>query len=142
MSEHFGRRPELNANLLASEIAISTSAAFMEAAVAAYAIIAHADGEVAAMERRRLMLIARIEPKLKAFSHADVSEEFATHEANYLLDNELAGQLALEKLEALKPHRRDAHIIIDACREAIHADGVTHPSEIRALEKVKRALGF
>lgn len=135
-------RPVLSDRAILAEMDVYRSAAFMEALVAAYAIVAHADGEVAPKERRRLMSMARNEPLLAHFSHADIAGEFALHEANYELDNELAGVLAAEKLEAMRGHPREARTIIAAARAAILADDVLHPSEMRALHEIKQALGL
>ena len=136
------RRPALPAKFPDNEIAVSKGAPFMEAVVAAYAIIAHADGEIALAERRRLMTIARNEPRLAPFSHEDVAQEFAMHEANYRLDNEVANVMALEKITPMRARRRSARAFVHACREAIVADGIIHPAEMRALAKIKQALGL
>ena len=64
----------------------------------------------------------------------------AIHEANYELDNEVAGEIAIEKLELMREHPREARAIVEAARSAIEADGVTHPAEFRALAKVKLIL--
>mgnify|MGYP001766406910 FL=1 len=135
------RRPLLTDRAILSEMDVYRSSAFMEALVAAYAIVAHSDGEVAARERRRLLSMARNEPLLAHFSHADVVGEFAIHEANYELDNEVASVLAVEKLQALSGRPREAGTIVAAARAAATADGILHPAELRALAKVMRALG-
>ena len=135
------RRPVLSERAAIAEMDVYRSSAFMEALVAAYAIVAHADGEVAARERRRLMSMARNEPLLAHFSHEDIVEEFALHEANYTLDNEVATVLAVEKLEPLRDHPREARTVVAAARAAVSADGILHPSELSALSTVKRALG-
>jgi tellurite resistance protein len=114
----------------------------MEALVAACAIMAHADGEVASAERRRLHMIARSEPRLAAFSYDELAEEFAMHEANFRLDPELARAMAMEKIEPVRARPRDAQAIVDAGRQIIPADGVIHPAELRALVKIRRALGI
>ena len=134
------RRPSIPARLLLEEMEVIRSSQFMEAVVAAYAIVAHADGEVAPSERGRLMSLARHEPLLSAFSRNDIVEELAVHEANYELDNEVAGEIAVEKLEPMHKHPREAKAIVEAARAAIPADGVAHPAEFRALAKVKYIL--
>lgn len=134
------RRPLFSARLLLEEMEVFRSSQFMEAMVAAYAIVAHADGEVAPAERRRLMFLARHEPLLAAFSRREIAEELAIHEANFELDNEVAGEMAIEKLAPLSAHPREAQAIVEAARSAIPADGIAHPAEFRALAKVKLVL--
>lgn len=129
-------RPDLHA-----EAAESAAAPFMEAMVAAYALMAHADGEVAASERRRLFAIARETPALEPFAHDDIAGAAAEHEANYRLDPEVAQELAWEKLAPLAGRHRAAALVIAACREIIPADGVGHPSEYRMLAEMRARLG-
>jgi tellurite resistance protein len=95
-------RPDVPASLVQQEQLIFQSSAFMEAVVAAYALVAHADGDVSPTERRRLMMIARTEPRLELFSREEIAEEFAVHEANYELDVEVATEIAYEKVELMK----------------------------------------
>ena len=114
----------------------------MEALVAAYALMAHADGEVAGAERRRLFSIVRETPALSAFSREQIAEEAAVHEANYRLDPEMAQQIAREKLQPIADQRRAARLVIAACRDIIQADGIAHPGEYRALAEIKLLLGF
>jgi tellurite resistance protein TerB len=136
------RRATLPGKVVIQEELGFESAEFMEALVAAYSLIAHADGEVSPTERRRLMLIARTEPRLSFFSHEEVSEELAMHEANYLLDVEVATEIALEKLDPLNGQPAQAKAVVDACRLAIVADGTLHPSEIRVLTIIRQRLGL
>lgn len=139
---NLNKRPELPEKFVAIEISISQGSAFMEAFVAACALIAHADGELARPERRRLFTAARNEPRLAPFSHEDIAEEFAGHVANYAFDPELANEFAIEKIAPLRGRTREAHAIVDSCRQVLVADGVAHPAEYRALDKIKRTLGI
>ena len=136
------RRATLPGKFVIQEELGFESAEFMEALVAAYSLVAHADGEVSPAERRRLMLIARTEPRLSFFSHEEVSEELAMHEANYLLDVEVATEIALEKLDPLNGQPVQAKAVVDACRLAIVADGTLHPSEMRVLTIIRERLGL
>jgi tellurite resistance protein len=115
---------------------------FIEALVAACAIIAHADGEVAASERRSFVAITRSEPSLRALSADRLLQEFEAHERNFRRDPELAREIAVGKLKPIRKRRRAAHAIVEACRLVIPADGVAHPAEFRALAKIKRLLGI
>lgn len=114
----------------------------MQAVVAAYALMAHADGEAAASERRRLFAVLRENPAMSVFSRGDVAEEVAAHEANFRFDPELAQQIAREKLVPIIGQERAVRFVIAACRELIPADGVAHPAEYRALAAIKTLLGF
>jgi tellurite resistance protein len=126
---------------MASDALASDNAVFLEAVVAAYALMAHADGEIASAERRRLFAMVRDTPAFEVLSRQDVAEEAAVQEANFRLDSEVAQQIAWEKLNPVVGQRRAARVIVGACRELIPADGVAHPAEYRMLSKIKARLG-
>lgn len=121
--------------------ALARTKATMDATVAAYALMAHADGEAAAAERRRLFAVLRENPAMSIFSRDDIAEEVAAHEANFRLDPELAQQMAREKLVPIIGQASAVRFVIAACRELIPADGVAHPAEYRALAEIKTVLG-
>lgn len=127
---------------LRQDAAAMENAMFMEAVVAAYALMAHADGEVASAERRRLFAMIRDTAAFEIFSRDDVADEAAVHEANYALDPELAQQIAWEKIDLIAGQRRATHVVIGACRELIAADGIGHPAEYRMLAEIKSRLGI
>ena len=65
MSDAFVRPPTTpSRSSLVTEAALARSADFMEALVAARAMMAHADGEMATAERRRIMALVRENPLL------------------------------------------------------------------------------
>lgn len=114
----------------------------MEAMVAACALIAHADGEVAGTERRRIFKILHDNPRMSVFSRQEIGEAIAAHEASFRYDPELAQQIAREKLSPIAGDRRASAKVVAACREIIPADGVAHPAEYRALAAIKATLAF
>ena len=122
--------------------ALSGTTDLMEALVAACALVAHADGELAATERRRIFSILRDNPAMSVFSREDVAEEIAAHEANFSYDPELAQQIARERLIPFAGNRRAAARVLAACRELITADGIAHPAEYRTLRELRDLLGY
>ena len=137
----FGRRTVRSA-FVAAEIEHASNTEFMEAIVAACAIISFADGEVASAERRRFLAMTRSEPRLAIFSFEELAEEFAAHVATINIDPEMGYEIAYEKLAPFRNRRREATVIFETCRELIPADGVIHPAERRAFAKVCEALGL
>ena len=125
----------------ATEAAVAQTADLMEAMVAAYALMAHADGEVAPAERRRIFAILREDLAMSVFSRDDIAGEIATHEANFRLDPEVAQLIAREKLGQVLGQPRAVRLVVRACRQLIPADGVAHPSEYRTLAEIKTLLG-
>jgi tellurite resistance protein TerB len=135
-------RPQIAEALLRHEIEHALNVEFMEALVAACAIVSWADGEVSQAERRRVMTIARSHPRLSAFSHSELGEEFASHTATFRIDPEVAREMAREKLQPFGDGGQDAALILEAARQVIPADGVAHPAEYRALGKLRHRLGL
>lgn len=138
----FGRRPHPNPALVATDIERAGNTEFMEALVAACAIISCSDGEVASAERRRFLTLARSEPRLAAFSFEELAEEFASHTATIEMDPEMGSELAYEKLAPFRTKRREAYVIVETCRHMIPADGVVHPAEQMALARLRESLGL
>lgn len=135
------RQTHVAARSLSEEAAFARSTHLMEAMVAAYALMAHADGEAAASERRRMLAILRENRALSVFSREELVSEMAEHEANYRYDPEVAQEIAREKLALVSGEPRSIRIVVEACRELIPADGVAHPGEYRTLATIKALLG-
>lgn len=125
-----------------TEAARSQITGLMKAIVAACALMAHADGEVAGAERRRVLAILRENPAMSVFSPDEIAEEMAAHEANFRFDPELAQQLARETLQPLAGNQRAGNRIVAACRALIPADGIAHPAEYRMLVAIKSLIAF
>lgn len=136
------RRSSATPTRIAVEAAAARSVDFMEAIIAAGALMAYADGEMAAAERRRLLQMVRETPMLASFSHREIARELAEHEANFHYDPEVAQLMAREKLVPLAGNARLALLVVDAGRRLIAADGVAHPAEYRALAEITDALGL
>jgi len=113
----------------------------IEAIAAAYALIVHSDGEVAAIERQQLFSILRNHPVLSRLSRPDIADATAVHEANFRLDPEVAQEIAREKLIVVAGESAARNLLLAVCRELIAADGVLHPSERRQFGEIKKLLG-
>lgn len=116
--------------------------ALLSAFVAGYALMAHADGELASSERRRFLALVRQNPAFDIFSQDDVVEQVSAQEAAYREDPDQAKHDAWDKLEAVAGQRRTAHTLAAACRALIAADSVAHPAEYRMLSAIKSRLGI
>ncbi len=142
MSRNLFSRRKPSSTVSQHEFNEAAHAQFMEAFAAACAIAACADGDIAPVERRQFMAIARGEQRLAPFSYEELSEEFACHAATFRMDVDTAAELAYEKLDPMRARPRDAMAIVEACRKIVQADGVTFPDELKALDQIRRALGL
>ena len=123
------------------EVATVRSADLLDATVAACALMAHADGEVAVAERRRILATLRDNRAMASFSREDIVERVAQHEANFRFDPELAQQIAREALAGIVGQGPAVRAVVAACREILTADGIAHPSEYRVLAEIRTLLG-
>ena len=112
----------------------------MEAMVAACAAIAFADGDLDIRERRRMFTLIQTHPSLERFSHADVAVEFERNKSAFEEDPETGRREAFIAIRSLKATAAEAHFILDACRQVLEADGVTHPEEFATLAEIRAAL--
>jgi tellurite resistance protein len=138
---HGGRTQAQAMRSMEREAALSGRYDLMEAMIAACALIAHADGHVDAMERRRVMQLMRALPAFAAFSSEQVADEFTRHEAAFEYEPVLAREKALTAIEALTPHVSEVRMLLAACQHVLEADGICHPSEYQALRDIGKALG-
>ncbi len=136
-----GRRGRADMERMKKEAATAGKEDLMEAMIAACALIAHADGHVDPVERRRVMQLMRALPAFAAFSPEVVSDEFARHESAFEYEPMLAREKALIAIETLTPHVSEVRMLLSACQHVLEADGIYHPSEYQALRDISKALG-
>jgi tellurite resistance protein len=115
---------------------------FLEAMIAACAIIAHADGKVVRGERRKLLSAIETGGGLARHSREEVLDRLLAHELSFAMNPETAYTLAAKSIRSMAARRADALTLIDTCRAMILADGIAEPEEIRALQKIRAILGL
>lgn len=141
-SDIFVRRPRvaLRASLDRADIAAEADIAglepFMEAAVAAAMIVAHADGKVDLTERRRIIALFRATPLLQGFSADDIAREIGSHSRAFALDYASALAHATSRISATDLSQEQFRALIAMCIAVLEADGVRHPSEEHALASI------
>ncbi|MBO6636150.1 MULTISPECIES: TerB family tellurite resistance protein [Hyphomicrobiales] len=138
----FARRPlaELRARLdrhtLAAEADVAGQEAFMEAAIAAAMIIAHADGEADDAERRRIVSLFRTNPMLQGFSTDDVAREIEAHTHAFAADRDSALGRARAYIVTADLTNPQFRSLIQICMSVLEADGIRHSFEEEALAEV------
>lgn len=125
---------------LAEEAATAGREDLMEAMVAACAYVAHADGSVDPMERRRVVQLMRALPAFAGFSTEAVGKEFARHEQAFEEEPSIARDKVLQAITALTPYASEARVLLLACQKVLEADGIHHPKEYQALHDIGKAL--
>lgn len=135
-------RHEQSTRTIEDEAGRARSGAYLEALVAASAIIAHADGRIDLHERRKLVEAFLASPAFEGFSVAELAEELAEHTRAYSYDAHLAQDRALETLKVLELTMGERQSIRDICHKVIIADGLVHPVELGALHRIELAFGL
>ena len=146
----FVRRPmaEIRARLdhqsLAAEANVAGQEAFMEAAIAAAMIIAHADGGAEIAEHRRVIAHFRGNHLLQGFSADDISREIAAHTEAFRLNPVSAQNAAKAQIVMSDLTHEQFRSILRICISVIEADGVRHAAEEEALEEISamRPMAF
>ncbi len=112
----------------------------LESVMAGCAIVAYADGGVAAEERKRMMsLIHRFEP-LKAFDRPTLADSFEKATSNFEGDRHAGERNALLVVGRLRGRRRHAVMLLKICQAIASADGFVDPREWHALVRICRSL--
>ena len=138
----FVRRPmaELRARLDHHAVGVEADVAgqevFMETAIAAAMIIAHADGGADVAEHRRVIAHFRGNPLLQGFSVDDVAREIAMHAEAFGLDPEAALRAATAQIVTADLSGEQFRSILRICVAVIEADGVHHEAEAQALAAI------
>jgi tellurite resistance protein TerB len=135
------RHAALRADLLVALMQLR-SEALLNATVAACALVAHADGEVAPTERQRVLALMRTDPLLSMFAQEVVQRAFAAQECAFERDPEAAKAAALRQIAPLAERPRHARVVFDACRVMTAADTQVHPTEEEALRRIGATLGL
>ena len=138
----FSRRPlvELRSRFsrldVAAEADIAGLETFMEAAIAAAMIIAHADGKADLTERRRIILLFRSNPLLQGFSADDVAREIVSHTHAFERDQASAVREAGAQILAADLSNEQFRALLGVCVSVLEADGVRHEAEEDALASI------
>lgn len=111
----------------------------VEALVAACAIVAHADGTVAAEERRRVLRAVQALPA-PGMTSESVRAAFLRHEIAFAQSPSAARSAALATVRAMQPSTHRVRLVLSACQQVLEADGVGHPAEYEALSDIGKAL--
>ena len=124
-----------------SQAARHRNRAFLEATMAAAALVSHADGEVSLSERIRVDQILERLDQLKIYD-----PHLAVDLFNEVIDalDEAPDQGRETALARIKPMAKDpdaAHLVVRICCAVSEADGEFSPAERRTVEAICSTLG-
>jgi tellurite resistance protein len=114
----------------------------MDATIAACAVVALADGDVAASERARVLTVMRKDALLSMFAQDEVRAAFDAHAGAFVENPAAAIEQALHAIMPLAGRGREARVVLEACLLITAADGRIDPRELDAIGLVREALGL
>lgn len=118
------------------------SQSFLESAIAAFALAAHAGGALKPEAKLKMMNFAGISEALSAFDPKDIDQAFEQYVRHYRFDPVVAETAALDIIARLKGREAEARLLMRACIVIAGADGVFSAKELAAVHKICAALGL
>lgn len=109
---------------------------FLNATMAAAAIIAIADDDACLMEGARVRQIMRTLDGLKVFDPEDGVRLFVNHVADIRHDETKGRAKAMEAIAAISGDQKAAALLIKICHDISEADGVVTASEKAEIDRL------
>ncbi len=116
---------------LAKEVEHYQNKDFLKAAIAAFVLIAHADGGMASVERCRIDETLETEPCLNDFDFGKASEILDSYSKALKDEGESAKKELYDKVRRMTRNRKQARTIMRVCYFVLQADGKIGEGEIQ-----------
>lgn len=108
---------------IATEVGKFRNREFLEAVVAGCALVAAADGEISADEKRKMAGFIENSPELKVFRTKEVIDEFNGIVVQFDFDTQIGRAEALRKVAKLARKPDAARLLVRVCAAIGSADG-------------------
>ncbi len=128
------------AEKLAKEVEHYQNKDFLKAAMAAFVLIAHADGGMASVERCRIDETLETEPCLKDFDFEKASEILDSYSKALKNEGETAKRVLYDKVRRMTRNHKQARTIMRVCYLVVQADGRTDEKEIQEFRHLCELL--
>lgn len=115
---------------------------FMEATVAACALVAAADGSISSAEKQKMMGFIQQNDALKVFKTQDVIAAFNDMVAKFEFDSSIGKAEALAKIGKLRSKPDAARLCVRVCCAVAASDGSFDESERRVVREICTDLGL
>lgn len=127
---------------LATEVSKFRNQEFMEAVVSGCALVAAADGNVSADEKRKMAGFIQNSAELKVFDMSKVIASFNAVIEKFEFDNEIGRAEALRTIAKLAKKPDAARLLVRVCCAIGGADGEFDEVEREACRAICRELGL
>jgi len=113
---------------------------FLEAVIAAFSIVAHANGVIKPEEKAKLMGFIETSQVLSSFTSEDINKYFDKYQQLYTFDAATAEASALQTIGKIKSKTAEARLLVRVCVVVGKADGDFDANEQAAVVKICNAL--
>lgn len=127
---------------LNSEVARFKNKTFMEATVAACALVAAADGNISGEEKQKMMGFIQNSDALKVFKAEDVIAAFNKIIGKFDFDVEIGKAEALTYVGKIKSNPEQARLLVRVCCVIGAADGDFDADEVAMVKRICQDLGL
>ena len=127
---------------LLTQVSRYQNATFLEAVVAACAIVAYADGEVKPEEKQKMIGFMQMSDELKVFSLEEVIELFNKASAKFEFDTEIGRLDALKTVKKLASNPDACRVMIRVCCLIGASDGNFDADEKKAVAEICRTVAI
>jgi len=115
---------------------------FLEATMAACAIVANADGVISFSERGCFDQIINLVARLKIYDPHEAVDLFNEYVERLNNDEQLEKKALLKKIRDIISHKEDQELLLKICWRISRADGEIKRSEREAVEDIATNLGL
>ena len=124
------------AEKLASEVEHYQNKDFLKAAMAAWVLIAHADGNMGALERLRIDETLKTEPGLKEFKFEKATEILDSYAKALRDEGESTKKVLYDKVRRMAGNYKQARTLMRVCYLVVQADGRIDEGEMREFRQL------
>ena len=115
---------------------------FLESVIAAFTMVAHADGVVKPEEKAKIQGFIDTSDVLSVFDPKAIGRHFEQCERQYAFDPGVADVSMLQSIAKLKAKPSEARLLVRICIAIAAADGDFDPAERAAVIKICETLGL
>ena len=127
---------------LTAEVSKFKNRTFMEATVAACAMVAAADGTISAEEKQKMAGFIRNSDELKHFSMTDVIAFFDKVVGNFDFDADIGKAETLKVIGRLRGNEEQARVMVRVACAIGASDGDFDPNERSVVRDICKELGL
>lgn len=142
MMEWLSEMIEAGRNALATQVGRFKNREFMEAVVSGCAMVAAADGNIAPVEKQKMVIFFGVSEELKVFDTGQVIAAFNRAVEKFEFDFDVGCEEALKVVSKLRTAPDAARVMVRVCCVIGASDGNFDDDEKKAVSRICKAVGL